>query len=98
MQAMGPEAAVLSARLVELRATYVDWDAELPHDGALWAEAAILAGERDAREPETVAPELGLWARMRARLGRREARRPEPEPEGTGASLAYLPLRVDLRR
>ncbi len=97
MQAMGPEAAVLSARLAELRATYVDGGTELPLDGAIWAEAAVLAAERGASEELAIDRRTGLWDRLRGAFARRTDRGPAT-PRDTGVSLACLPLRAGVRR
>ncbi|HTZ61631.1 MAG TPA: hypothetical protein VMC82_03185 [Thermoplasmata archaeon] len=92
MTAMGPEAALLSARLAEYRATRLDREAELPAESPMWLEAAVRAGaDDDARERESVS----LWARLRgaAALGT------EGEPgDEVAHSLACLPLRTPARR
>ncbi len=89
MSAMGPEAAILSARLAELHATRVDWDLELPRESPMWVEAAVLAGRDAMREEEGA---MGLWARLATalRAGRAAAEPPAP--------LACLPVRTAARR
>ena len=97
MQTMGPEAAVLSARLVELRATWVEGDAELPRDGAMWAEAAVLAAERREADERLPLERAGAWARLRRALAR-GGERFAPRGAPTEASLACIPLRAGARR
>lgn len=97
MQAMGPEAAVLSARMAELRATYVDWDAELPRESAMWAEAAIRAADVAEQDDFPTVERAGVWVRFRAAFARRtpltDVARDDPR-----AALACLPLRAGVRR
>jgi hypothetical protein len=86
---MGPEAAVLSARLAELRAYAIDREAELPYDMPMWVEAAVRAGG-PAVEADPV-ERGGRWARLRRALPHwTDLRRDEPRPKSGVASLVLV--------
>ncbi len=83
-RSFGPEAAVLSARLAELRAVRVQAGPEFAEDGGMWVEAAVIAG-RTAKERVPVVGRGTRWERLRAAAGlpTRSAR--------DRVSLAFLP-------
>jgi len=88
-ESMGPEAAVLSARIAELRAFTIDDAAETVRDAPLWVEAAVLAARDPVFAEEPPAERPGAWARLRRALRRGEGRG-ERRPTSGVAALALL--------
>jgi hypothetical protein len=76
MQTMGPEAALLSARLAEIRAI-------AGQERPIYVEAAVRAGRPQRLEIVLAAKPPGLWGRLRSRM----AGRPTPRPDGIGSRV-----------
>jgi hypothetical protein len=68
--AMGPEAAVLTARLAELRAYTIEGEPEATGDNPLWVEAAVRAGWEAAGASELLPERERSWTRVRRALSR----------------------------
>jgi hypothetical protein len=114
MERMGPEAALLSARLAASLPTRAYRDLELPGEGSMYVEAIVEARLAERRRPALRSPRPGVWARvwgaLRGReaaavpaisavpIARIEAVRSPGHLAGQAVPLAALPLRYGARR
>lgn len=87
--AMGPEAAVLSARLVELRACSLGADREVPADAPMWVEVAVRAARTEDATDAVPDERAWGWVRTALRWIRTGPAAP-PAPRGGVATLAAL--------
>lgn len=86
---MGPEAAVVSERIAEIRALGHCARVSMPKAGPMYAEVAALGQLEPFFAFERPARWRGVWARLRGAFGRPEARDGE---SGPGWTVAAAPI------
>lgn len=94
MEAMGPEAAMLSARLAEYRATKTWGNLEFPDEDPIYVVASVYAHRGDGVRHGGYPRRRPIWARLRVTLhlvSRRKVREAEPVVGIAGAPIGKLP-------
>lgn len=91
---MGPEAAVVSARIADLRALGGYAGPEAPKGAAMYAEVAARVHLEQVELAQTPDRRGGVWGRLRAAVRRRVARRAEPGPGWTVAAAPIATMDV----
>lgn len=83
---MGPEAALVSARIAELRALGRFRGPKMPKVGPMYAEVAARVRWEPFYPDERSIPRWAVWVRIRAVFRRPKARRADSRPDWTVAA------------
>jgi len=87
---MGPEAALVSARIADLRALGGYVGPRTVAMGPMYAEVAARVHLEPFEAPQAPAREPGVWARILGALRHSPAKRAEPRPDWTVAAAPIV--------